>query len=212
MLKALLSLSVMFLFSVDSQAATKFKYNELEIKDYDEMLSQVHTYIREAKQLAIKNQEQGDDETGDQMAIDTLSKALTFVLSRPDKDNMISKLMPEIRKELMNYNAYETTLNLIVTDAITAIGIKKLPVSYRATSVFVLENMMSQLKPLIKTNKAYRDIVEKIKSAKIELTNDIVNNRKLVGMFNSASPSSTAEKLLKSIPYSPESEVESEGK
>ena len=55
------------------------------------MQSEVHKYIAEAKQVAIKSQEDGDDEMGDQMAIDKLSTALTFVLSRPDKDNMISK-------------------------------------------------------------------------------------------------------------------------
>lgn len=203
MLNHLAALSVMFLFSINSFASGKFKYNELEIKNYDQMQIKVHDYVRKAQNLAIKNQEKGDDEAGDQLAIDTLSTALQFILSRPDKDNMVSKLLPEVRKELSNYNAYETSLQLIATDAITAIGIKKLPVAYRATSVFVLENLMSQLRPQIDTNKSFRGIVEKIKNSKIKLSKEIVNNRKLVGMFRSISPSETAEKLLKNTPYKP---------
>lgn len=195
------ALSIMFLFLNLAHASQKFKYNELETKDYDQMQSEVQKYIQQAQNLAIQNQEKGDDETGDQLAIDQLSTALTYIFSRPDKDNMISKLLPEIRKQLRNYNAYDTSLHLIATDAITAIGLEKLPVSFRATSVFVLENMMSQIQPLIRNSKTHRDIIQKIKDAKIKLSNDVVNHRKLVGMFSSISPSKTAERLLKKFPF-----------
>ncbi len=202
-MKASLLIIVMLLFSAPAKSIQKFKYNELQIKNYDEMLEKVNTHITKSRQLAIKHQEQGDDETGDQMAIDQLSEALTYILSRPDKDNMLTKLLPPIRKELVNYNAFETSLSLVVTDAITAIQSSKLPATYRATSVFVLENVMSQVQPLISTNKEMRSIIKKIRDAQLKVPPEVMNDRKLKSMFNTSSPSLTAEKILKKYPSQP---------
>ncbi|MCB0280918.1 MAG: hypothetical protein KDD94_15570, partial [Calditrichaeota bacterium] len=44
--------------------ADNFKYSELQIKDYNEMLNQVKDYIQNSKKLSIENQKKGDDETG----------------------------------------------------------------------------------------------------------------------------------------------------
>lgn len=212
-MKALFTIIVMLLFSFPAFSVQKFKYNELQIKDYDEMLDKVNAYVAESRQLAIKYQEEGDDETGDQMAIDKLSEGLTYILSRPDKDNMLAKLLPTVRKELINYSAFETSLSLAVTDAITAIQSTKLPATYRATSVFVLENVMAQVQPLISTNKDMRAIVEKIRDAKLEIPSDVMNDRKLKSMFNTSSPSKTAEKVLAKYPFQPlESETGGETK
>lgn len=199
-MKVVLSLIVMLLFSSSTFSLQKLKYNELQIKDYDEMLEDVNKYISESRQLAIKYQEEGDDEMGDQTAIDKLSEALTYILSRPDKDNMLAKLLPTVRKELINYNAYETSLSLVATDAITAIQSQKLPATYKATSVFVLENIMSQVQPLISTNKDMRAIIEKIRDAQLEIPSKVINDRKLKSMFKTSSPSATAVKVLKKYP------------
>lgn len=206
---------VMLLFSFSAFSIQKFKYNELQIKDYDEMTNKVNAYIAESQKLAIKYQEEGDDEGGDQAAIDKLSEALAYILSRPDKDNMLAKLLPAVRKELINYNAFETSLSLAVTDAITAIQSKKLPATYRATSVFVLENVMSQVQPLVTTSKEMRSIVEKIRDSKLEVPSDVMNDRKLKSMFNTSSPSKTAEKILQKYPFKPvpeDTEAEAETK
>ncbi|MCB0407173.1 MAG: hypothetical protein KDD34_03150 [Bdellovibrionales bacterium] len=204
-MKLLSALIITLLTLQPTFAAEKFKYNELQIKDYDEMTKKVNEYIAHAKDLAIKYQEDGDDETGDQKAIEALSEALTYILSRPDKDNMVSKLLPLIRKELLNYNSFETSLSLVATDAITALQIKKLPVNYRATYVFVLENIMSQVKPLISTNPEMRSIVQKIADAKIDVGDDVKKDR-LDKMFKTRSPSDIAVDLLKTNPVKTTSE------
>jgi hypothetical protein len=194
-------LILMLLLPSFAFASNKFKFNELQIKDYDEMLNQVNRYLEEAKQVAIDNQEAGDDEAGDQQAIEKLSTAMTFILSRPDKDNMLAKLLPLVRKELMNYNSFESSLSLIATDAITALQMNKLPVSYRSTSVFVLENIMAQIQPSISTNTELRQIVEKVRDAKLKINDDISKHRKLTGMFTTPNPSELAIKVLAKYPY-----------
>lgn len=184
-------------------SSSKFKFNELQIKDYDEMLNRVNAYIEDAKQVAIKYQEEGDDDAGDQQAIEKLSEALRFILSRPDKDNMLAKLLPLVRKELMNFNSFETSLSLVATDAITAIQMNKLPVSYRSTSFFVLENIMAQIQPSVATSQELRQIVEKIRDAKIKISDDVKKHRQLTGMFTTPNPSEVAQKVLAKYPFQP---------
>lgn len=179
--------------------ALRLKYNELQIKDYDEMSEMVNTHIRKAKGLAIEKQQAGDIEMGDQMAVDELAKAITLIFARPDKDNMAAKLMPSVKKELMNYNAYDETLSTVASDALVDLGNDKLPVVIRATAIFVLENLMSEIRPQLGDNEEYRNIVSKIAVAKIKVAKDVRNHRKLTGMYETTSPSDTAKKLLK--PY-----------
>jgi hypothetical protein len=177
----------------------RLKYNELQIKDYDEMKKMVETQIQKAKEITIQSQEEGDAESGDQMAIDELTKALKLIFSRPDKDNMVAKLAPGIKKELVNYNAYTDALNGIATDAIASLEMDKLPVVYRATAIFVLENLMSEIRPELVDSKDMLSIVKKIKKANIEISKDVRNHRKLTGMYNTTSPSETAEKIIAKV-------------
>jgi len=189
---------VMLLLSFEANAI-RLKYNELQIKDYDEMSNMVNNHIQRAKEVAIEKQQEGDVELGDQLAIDELAKAMTLIFARPDKDNMAAKLLPAVKKELMNYNAYDETLDTVASDAIQDYRNKKLPVVMRATSIFVLENLMSEIRPQLKEKDEFRSIVEKIRSAKLKVSKDIRNHRKLTGMYNTTSPSETAKKLLKPL-------------
>lgn len=177
----------------------RLKYNELQIKDYDEMRKMVDGLIMKAQEISIASEEEGEVESGDQRAIDELTKAMSLIFSRPDKDNMVSKLAPGVKKELMNYNAYTDVLNGIATDAIASLEMEKLPAVYRATSVFVLENLMSEIAPELLDNSELLAIIKKVKKAKIEIAKDVANHRKLTGMYNTVSPSETAEKLLNKV-------------
>ena len=191
-----LTMAVALLPASSQAELLRLKYNELQIKDYDEMREMVEAQILKAKNISIQSEEEGDPESGDQPAIDALTKALKIIFSRPDKDNMVAKLAPGVKKELMNYNAYTDALNGIATDAIASLEMKKLPVVYRATSIFVLENLMSEIRPELVESQELFSIVKKIKKADIEITKDVRNHRKLTGMYNTTSPSETASKIV----------------
>ncbi|NQY99523.1 MAG: hypothetical protein HRT45_02515 [Bdellovibrionales bacterium] len=191
-----LTMAVALLPASSQAELLRLKYNELQIKDYDEMREMVEAQILKAKNISIQSEEEGDPESGDQPAIDALTKALKIIFSRPDKDNMVAKLAPGVKKELMNYNAYTDALNGIATDAIASLEMKKLPVVYRATSIFVLENLMSEIRPELVESQELFSIVKKIKKAEIEITKDVRNHRKLTGMYNTTSPSETASKIV----------------
>src|SRR5476649_1745640 len=74
-------------------SAHNYKYSDLVIRDYDEMNSQVQLRIKKARQLTKPGEESADDHD----AIEELRDAMKLVFSRPNSDNMVAKLMPDLR-------------------------------------------------------------------------------------------------------------------
>src|SRR5437868_1962308 len=93
-------------FSVGA-SAHNYKYSDLVIRDYDEMSSQVQIRIRNAH----KKNKGGEDSSGDREAIEELRDAMKLIMSRPNSDNMVSKLTPDLRRELGQFSAFEDTLS-----------------------------------------------------------------------------------------------------
>lgn len=196
MIKIILSLTLLI---SSSAFAKEYQYNELMTKDYDEMQSSVHKGIKAAKKVALEKQKEGDEDGGDQAAVAILRDTTQFVLSRPDKDFMVAKLMPLLRKELTNYGAFEDSITTISTQAIMNLKSDKAPISTKSTSVFILENLMSEIQPELDSKPEFKKIVEEIRDAKIEIPRAVRTDRKLTSMFKTSSPSETAKELLKKV-------------
>jgi hypothetical protein len=102
-----------------------------------------------------------------------------------------------VRSELNNFNAFEDTLNSITDEAIRAINSETLPVVYRATALFILENIMSEVRPELENKEDFKSLLVRVRDAKIKVPDKIANERKLRSMYKTKSPSEIAEKLLK---------------
>ena len=176
---------------------SRYKYSELQIKDYDEMLAMVKVHLKKATKLLRANQE--EDSNSDQQAVEELRAALLLILSRPNQDNMLAKLLPDIRKELSNMNSFEDSLSSLTSEAIDGLKNEKLPTVYRSTYLFVLENTVSEFKPEIKDKEDLRQIFEKIRDAKLKIPKDVAKDLKLRSMLNTESPSERAKRILDSI-------------
>ncbi len=174
----------------------RYKYSELQIKDYDEMLSQVKVRVKAASKI-LKNSEVGSDE--DQAAVEELRSALLLMLSRPNQDNMLAKLLPEVRKELVNLSAFEDSLAGLAVESIEGLNNDRLPTVYRSTSLLVLENVLSEFKPEIREKEDLRRIFEKIRDAKLEIPSEVKKDLKLRSMFSVESPSEKADRILKEV-------------
>ena len=179
--------------------AELYKYNELEINSYDQMAVLVRAKIERATEIDLNNQRQaeksGQTSYNEAESINLLKDALRLILSRPNKDNLVEKLIPEVRQELNNYQAYYDSLHDITVEAVTGLN-QKIPVVYRSTYIFVLENIMSELRPQLKTNSEVQKIFQYIRDAQIKIPNDVRLDRKLRSMFKSQSPSETAAKII----------------
>ncbi|MCB0385716.1 MAG: hypothetical protein KDD43_10005 [Bdellovibrionales bacterium] len=192
----LLLLGLGLLFALGA-AAENFKYSELQIRDYDEMLKDVTARVVSAKKISMEKQAEGADEEGDREAIEILRTTLKLILSRPNEDNMVAKLIPVVRSELNNFSAFEDTLSSVADEALRAINNDKLPVVYRGTSLFILENLMSEIRPEIENKEEFKLVITKIRDAKIEIPEKVKNERKLRSMYNTKNPSTIAAAILK---------------
>lgn len=175
--------------------AAFFRYNELMIKDYDEMQKLVQTFIKKARKASEQ-----EDEAGDAEAVEQLREGLKLILSRPDSDNMVAKLVPEIRRELVNYGKFEEVVKYLVNDALEPLKSKNSTVSVRSTCLVILTNMLAEIKPeAAHGNAELKSAIQTIADADIEIADDVKKDRRLRGMFKTVSPSDEAKAILKQI-------------
>ncbi|MGE0761975.1 MAG: hypothetical protein AB7N80_01725 [Bdellovibrionales bacterium] len=191
-IRILLVLSLLT-FGLSSEAA-RYKYSELQIKDYDEMLALVKTRVKKATKLFRANQD--EDTPPDQQGVEELREALHLILSRPNQDNMLAKLLPDVRKEMANVNAFEDNMASLVSEAIDGLNNDKIPTVHRSTYLIVLENILSEFKPEVRDKEDLRQLFEKIRDAKLKIPKEVTKDLKLRSMLSTESPSERAKRIL----------------
>ncbi len=195
-MKLILALSLTFFFTTPVNAEL-YKYSQLAVKSYDSLIEMVHKKIAKAAKVDEEAQKLAADINNydTSKSIYILKDALRLIFSRPNKDNMVEKLLPEVRSELKSYNAFYDSINDLVVESITGLT-QKIPVIYKSTYIFVLENIMSEFRPDLKTNKDVKKIFIYIRDSGAGIPDDVRLDRKLRSMFRSRSPSSTARKII----------------
>lgn len=181
-------------FSGGGSVGPNFKYNELMIKDYDEMSAMVQNYLDKAKDLAGEDGTANEDEV-----VAQLRMALKLIFSRPNSDNMVAKLVPEVRRVLVGFNGFESGVSAIANESIGYVKNDDAPASVQSTSLFILDNILAEIRPEVENNPQMRSIVERVRDAKIKVSKDVVKERQIRGMFSTKSPSDIARDLLKRI-------------
>src|SRR5690606_11646481 len=109
--------------------ASSLDYTQLQMRDLDQMRALISPYLKAA---TAKIQE--DDSAG---AIEAYREALKAILSRPNTDNMVSQLAPDIRSGLRNLEALETTVQSLADEGINGLTKSKQDVRRKATNVFL---------------------------------------------------------------------------
>lgn len=172
-------------------------YKELMLRNYEQMLNSVRKHIRYAKQdFAVAD----EDPAAEKAAFNQLEKALQLIFSRPDSDNTVAKLVPEVRRELALYDAYYKIVNDLAKKGIQAfdpsLGVNTVTL---ATYTFMLQNLLGEIQVEASNNKQLRSTIQMIADANIRVPPDVVQERKLSGMFLSESPSAQAKRILKHL-------------
>lgn len=200
-MRLLVGALLILIWTFSADAADRFKYSELQIKDYDEIQAMVRDRLKKAQKILRANDKDSDDEVDDaaspdQEAVEQLRSALHLILSRPNQDNMLAKIMPDVRKELMSVNAFEDSLSSLTTEAIDGVNNDKLPIVFRSTYLIVLENILSEFKPRLRDEEEIRKVFEKIRDAKVKLPKEVAQDLKLRSMVKTESPSDRAKRFL----------------
>lgn len=177
-------LFTVFMFvSFKSFAGLLFNYSELALKDLDQMGKLVKSKMAESKK------------SGGNKAI-PLKEALQAVYSRSNEDFMIEKVIPPLRMQLEELDAWESSMKALTKEAIGALNNPRAfkPVVQVTYQIF-LENLMAELKPRA-LESFEKSVLEQIRDAKIEPSKELVQERKLRIMKETISASEIAKKIL----------------
>lgn len=174
--------------------AELYKYTYLQIKSSEEMNDLVEKQIKISDK--ILNQKKLRREEKETQAIAPLKEALKLIFSRPNKDHFIEQIYPKVKKRLVDLNTLDIALSEMVTEALVGLKKESLHKSYRATYLFVLENLMTELRPEIRKSKSVKRLFVRIQEADISLPRELIQYRKFNGMYKTTSPSEIAKKIL----------------
>jgi hypothetical protein len=181
---ALPVLSLLLLFTAPVKAGLLFTYSQLALKDLDQMNKLVQDKVTESRKSR-----------GDRVV--PLKEALQAVFSRPNDDFMIEKVLSPLKSELEEHDAYESALKSLVKEASGAL---KNPKAFGAvaqvTYAVFLENVIGEMKPKVAENFE-KGILTDIRDAKIEISKEAKNERRVRMMKDVESPSALADVVLK---------------
>lgn len=164
----------------------------------EQMNALVVKKIKKAQEIQ-KKQEVNDDEglTAEPAAIEQLKDATRLVFARPDQDGSREHTFARLRRELSDMGALEGVLQSLTTESLAALRTDA-PNTPReqATYIFVLENMMAEIRPEVSSNAQFKKIVEDIRDAHIEIGEKVRSQQLLRSMNKPVSPSETAARIL----------------
>lgn len=194
-----------FIFVAASQLATlpaawskvEFDSNQLMMKSGEEIGAIIRKKMKKAQDLQSTSKDNDDaDVSPEPEAVEELKGAMRILLARPDNDGSRSDMFSRLRRELQDYNVLEEVLEDLSKEAISNLKSSGAKPQRQLTYIVVLENMMAELKPDLATNKTFKGIVEKVRDAKIEVSDKVKSQALLRSMSRPVSPSETASKIL----------------
>lgn len=175
---------VTIILSFAVNAGLLYTYNQLTVKDLDQMNAMVKNKLKEAKAT-------------DSGKVVPLKEGLQAIFSRPNNDDMIEKILPPLRTALDQEEAREKVYSELVTEATNALkNTKNFKKEVQVTYAIFLENIISEFKPGLQKDSFEFKMIKKIADSEIELTKDAQKDRRLRLMQESASPSAIAVRVL----------------
>jgi len=168
-----------------SSAGLLYNYSQLTLKDLDQMNEMAQKKVKEFKKDG---------------SVEILKEGVQAVYSRPNDDAMVEKVITPLRNELDEQEQWETTMDALVQEAIDALKNPKAfkPVVQNTYAIF-LENVIADFKPFAEREGHERKVIKTIRDAKIEMSKEATNERKLRTMSNHKSPSEIADQVLTNI-------------
>lgn len=184
MKKQIITLLAFFWLAEPAMAGLLFTYNQLQLKDLEQMQKIIDNKVRESEKEAAGK-------------MVPLKEALQAVYARPDDDDMIDKLIGTLRNKLDELESWEKSISQLTDEAINALkNPKAFKPTVQVTYQIFLENLLSEMKPYVDQVGFEKKIAERIRDAKIQPTKEAVSERSLRLMKETTSPSEIARNIL----------------
>lgn len=204
LLTVLLSISVMN-SAVAADSVYRFTSEKLRVMDGDVLKKQINKYLSQARKIRSETMiaKEGDSEEketeGRAEAREYIKDALKLILAKPVIEGLETTYLETIRGELSDGDEYAKVMAQVAGEATRVVKDKDQPLKFQNTALTVLENVLSELKPLLKNNDLCKTIVQNIADADISVSDELKNYKELNSMEKSESPSTSARKLLKAF-------------
>lgn len=166
-----------------------YDYLELTSADLEVRTQEVNRRVKEAQALIVR----GDDQRANRL----LKNTLVYIFARPDRDHQVSRLVPLVRLEMRGLDAFESSLYEIAQASINTINSGSSSPRQQATAYFILENLMSELKPNALRNPDINKVFSLIRDSEINFNSQMRNEMKVNAMVSSPRDfSSVAEEII----------------
>ena len=169
-----------------------YYYDQLRIKDYNEMHQIILFYLRLATGEITSRRYQKTPPN------QLISKALLTSFLRPDTDDVLFRLKPLLKAKANQFGDFNRQMTKLTRKALRGIRNTSWNKRERASYYFVLKNIVSHcLKEKSPENKKNLDLIYK---AQIKMPADLETHLHIEALESEVhSPSKTAEKALKSL-------------
>lgn len=130
-----------------------------------------------------------------------IKESLELIFAKPEQNHATSVIYSNVEGVAIEYGGILGFLEEITSQALNILdqsGSDKALVRDQNSYVYILNNMMSEIKPLVesKEGKDYRKLVEKIRDADISFSDSLKSYRILNSMSNITNPSEVAETIV----------------
>ncbi len=184
----LLAIIAASLLYTSSTFAVAYNYTTLIFKDYPDLKPLVNNALRESRRF--KYPQDGIK------PISPLKISLKMILSRPDSDDLVSKLSPDLIGDLESMGVFETVVEELINEGRDEVFNKALSPKVRTTSLIMLNNLLLLIRPLTIDNIKLAGSVCKFADTNIKIPQEILQNSKLTTMLKGSSPTNLAKKIM----------------
>lgn len=208
-------LALLLLIPSFSMAELKFPSERLKVMDIETLQRLVATNLNGA-QIAVASFSNKEENLDQQLSMDQgssdksytkddghrlIKESLELIFARPEQNGATSSIYNTVEGIAVEYGGIYGFLESIANEAIDTLdksGKSKSLLRDQNTYVYILNNMMAEIKPLAQTKEGvkYKKLIEKVRDEDIEFSDSLKSYRILNSMSNITNPSKVAEQIV----------------
>lgn len=204
-------IALLILLPSFSMAGLKFPSDRLKVMDIETLQRIVASNLNKAQQAVAQNidvESEGqftDDSPDSEYTQDEgarfIKESLELIFARPEQTQATSVIYSNVEGVAVDYGGIYQFLETIVAEALETLdqdGKDKALLRDQNTYVYILNNLMAELKPLAlsKEGTKYKEMFERIRDEDIDFSDALKSYRILNSMSNIANPSKVAETIV----------------
>lgn len=202
---------LLLLTSSLSMAGLKFPSDRLKVMDIETLQRIVATNLNNAQQAVASNEMKVGEEIYDEQSEVSqyteedgsrmIRESLELIFARPEQNNATSVIYANVEGIAVNYGGVYSFLKDITETALARLdesGKDTALLRDQNTYVYILNNMMAEIKPVALTpeGEKYKELIIRIRDEDIDFSDALKSYRILNSMSNITSPSKVAEEIV----------------